>query len=126
MITLKTSDENVPRGERRRSDEAEEHVVQAVMPRGSVVIYLESTLHGGGENRRCTSPSHREYLLRDGYDGRKAIFDTYGRGGRGAVEAMRRMLGFQAHGPFLGCGPRTPTASGTRPEYALNKGRTLR
>ena len=88
----------------------EEHIVQAVMPRGSVVIYLGSTLHGGGENR-SDAP-------------RKAIVNTYCLGWlrqeenqyltltaeevAGQSEEMRRMLGFQAHGPFLGVWPEDP------------------
>ena len=88
----------------------EEHIVQAVMPRGSVVIYLGSTLHGGGENR-SDAP-------------RKAIVNTYCLGWlrqeenqyltltaeevAEQSEEMRRMLGFQAHGPFLGVWPEDP------------------
>jgi ectoine hydroxylase-related dioxygenase (phytanoyl-CoA dioxygenase family) len=88
-------------------DAREEHVVQAVMPKGSVVIYLGSTLHGGGANL-SNAP-------------RKAVVNTYCLGWlrqeenqyltltREEVAAqsdeMRRMLGFQAHGPYLGVWP---------------------
>jgi ectoine hydroxylase-related dioxygenase (phytanoyl-CoA dioxygenase family) len=88
----------------------EEDVVQAVMPKGSVVIYLGSTLHGGGANRSSES--------------RKAVVNTYCLGWlrqeenqyltltredvSSQSEAMRRMLGFQAHGPYLGVWPEDP------------------
>ena len=87
-----------------------QHVVQAVMPKGSVVLYLGSTLHGGGEN------------LSDGT--RKAVVNTYCLGWlrqeenqyltltreevAAQPEAVRRMLGFQAHGPYLGVWPEDP------------------
>jgi ectoine hydroxylase-related dioxygenase (phytanoyl-CoA dioxygenase family) len=88
----------------------EEHVVQAVMPKGSVVIYLGSTIHGGGANR-SDAP-------------RKAVVNTYCLGWLRQEEnqyltltkeevaaqsdEMRRMLGFQAHGPYLGVWPEDP------------------
>lgn len=88
----------------------EEHVVQAVMPSGSVVIYLGSTIHGGGAN--CSDAP------------RKAIVNTYCLGWlrqeenqyltlsaeevEAQSEAMQRMLGFQAHGPYLGVWPEDP------------------
>jgi ectoine hydroxylase-related dioxygenase (phytanoyl-CoA dioxygenase family) len=88
----------------------DQHVVQAVMPKGSVVLYLGSTLHGGGEN------------LSDGV--RRAVVNTYCLGWlrqeenqyltltredvAAQPEAVRRMLGFQAHGPYLGVWPEDP------------------
>ena len=102
----------VPRemGVEKPEDASEEHVVQAVMPKGSVVIYLGSTIHGGGANR-SDAP-------------RKAVVNTYCLGWlrqeenqyltltREEVAAqsdeMRRMLGFQAHGPYLGVWPEDP------------------
>lgn len=88
----------------------EAHVVQAVMPKGSVVIYLGSTLHGGGANRSGKP--------------RKALVNTYCLGWlrqeenqyltltreevASQSETMRRMLGFQAHGPYLGVWPEDP------------------
>ena len=88
----------------------EKDVIQAVMPKGSVVLYLGSTLHGGGENQSDAA--------------RKAVVNTYCLGWlrqeenqyltltRDEVasqsEAMRRMLGFQAHGPYLGVWPDDP------------------
>ena len=102
----------VPRemGVEKPEDASEEHVVQAVMPRGSVVIYLGSTIHGGGANR-SDAP-------------RKAVVNTYCLGWLRQEEnqyltltkeevaaqsdEMRRMLGFQAHGPYLGVWPEDP------------------
>ena len=102
----------VPRemGVEKPEDARDEHVVQAVMPKGSVVIYLGSTIHGGGANR-SDAP-------------RKAVVNTYCLGWlrqeenqyltltREEVAAqsdeMRRMLGFQAHGPYLGVWPEDP------------------
>lgn len=92
------------------SSAREEDVVQAVMPIGSVVIYLGSTIHGGGANR-SDAP-------------RKAVVNTYCLGWlrqeenqyltlskeevEAQSEAMQRMLGFQAHGPYLGVWPEDP------------------
>jgi ectoine hydroxylase-related dioxygenase (phytanoyl-CoA dioxygenase family) len=102
----------VPReiGIENPEDAREEHVVQAVMPKGSVVIYLGSTIHGGGANL-SDSP-------------RKAVVNTYCLGWLRQEEnqyltltkdevaaqsdEMRRMLGFQAHGPYLGVWPEDP------------------
>ena len=102
----------VPRemGIENPEDAREEHVVQAVMPKGSVVIYLGSTIHGGGANR-SDAP-------------RKAVVNTYCLGWLRQEEnqyltltkeevaaqsdEMRRMLGFQAHGPYLGVWPEDP------------------
>ena len=102
----------VPReaGIENPEDAREEHVVQAVMSKGSVVIYLGSTIHGGGANR-SDAP-------------RKAVVNTYCLGWLRQEEnqyltltkeevaaqsdEMRRMLGFQAHGPYLGVWPEDP------------------
>ncbi len=102
----------VPRemGVENPEDAREQHVEQAVMSKGSVVIYLGSTLHGGGANR-SDAP-------------RKAIVNTYCLGWlrqeenqyltltkeevAAQSEEMRRMLGFQAHGAYLGVWPEDP------------------
>jgi len=102
----------VPResGIKHPEEALEEHVVQAVMPRGSVIIYLGSTLHGGGANHSDRA--------------RKAVVNTYCLGWlrqeenqyltlspeevASQSEEMRRMLGFQAHGPYLGVWPQDP------------------
>jgi len=83
---------------------------QAVMPKGSAVVYLGSTIHGGGANN-SDAP-------------RKALVNTYCLGWlrqeenhyltltrdevAGQSDEMRRMLGFQAHGPYLGVWPEDP------------------
>ena len=85
-------------------------IYEAVMPRGSVVIYLGSTIHGGGANE-SDKP-------------RKALVNTYCLGWLRQEEnqylsldkedvdqlsdPVRRLLGFQAHGPFLGVWPDDP------------------
>jgi ectoine hydroxylase-related dioxygenase (phytanoyl-CoA dioxygenase family) len=85
-------------------------IYKAVMPRGSVVIYLGSTIHGGGAN--------------DSDKPRKALVNTYCLGWLRQEEnqylsldkedvdqlsdPVRRLLGFQAHGPFLGVWPDDP------------------
>ncbi|MEC9121333.1 MAG: phytanoyl-CoA dioxygenase family protein, partial [Pseudomonadota bacterium] len=85
-------------------------IYEAVMPRGSVVIYLGSTIHGGGAN--------------DSDKPRKALVNTYCLGWLRQEEnqylsldkedvdrlsdPVRRLLGFQAHGPFLGVWPDDP------------------
>ena len=97
-------------GVKKPEDAREEHVVQAEMPKGSVVIYLGSTIHGGGANQ-SDAP-------------RKAVVNTYCLGWLRQEEnqyltltkeevaaqsdEMRRMLGFQAHGPYLGVWPEDP------------------
>jgi len=87
-----------------------ENTQQAVMPKGSAVVYLGSTIHGGGANN-SDAP-------------RKALVNTYCLGWlrqeenhyltltrdevAGQSDEMRRMLGFQAHGPYLGVWPEDP------------------
>ncbi len=88
----------------------EKTILQAVMPKGSVVVYLGSTLHGGGANRSEHS--------------RKALVNTYCLGWLRQeenqyltltkeevaiqTEPVQRMLGYQAHGPYLGVWPEDP------------------
>ena len=83
---------------------------KAVMPKGSVVIYLGSTIHGGGANN-SDQP-------------RKALVNTYCLGWLRQEEnqylclnseevaqlsdEVRRLLGYQAHGPYLGVWPDDP------------------
>jgi ectoine hydroxylase-related dioxygenase (phytanoyl-CoA dioxygenase family) len=84
--------------------------VQAVMPRGSVLFYLGSTLHGGGANRTYSSRSglintyslgwlrqeENHYLTIP-----REIADSY-------PEHIRRLMGYQPHGPNLGVYPGDP------------------
>ncbi len=85
-------------------------IQKAVMPKGSVVIYLGSTIHGGGANN-SDKP-------------RKALVNTYCLGWlrqeenqylsltheevSALTEPVRRLLGYQAHGPYLGVWPDDP------------------
>jgi ectoine hydroxylase-related dioxygenase (phytanoyl-CoA dioxygenase family) len=85
-------------------------VVQAVMPRGSLLLYFGSTWHGGGAN---TSDKPRSGLINTYALGwlrqeenqylsvPRAIADSY-------PDALRRLMGYQAHGPFLGVFPDDP------------------
>ena len=89
-----------PNGRRDSSvPRPEEKVVQAVMPKGSVLFYLGSTLHGGGANRTDTP--------------RAGLVNTYGLGwlrqeenqdlnvppeiADGYAYPIRRLLGYQMH-----------------------------
>ncbi len=83
---------------------------QATMPKGSAVVYLGSTMHGGGANR-SNAP-------------RKALVNTYSLGWlrqeenhylcleneeiANLSEPVRRLLGYQAHGSYLGVWPEDP------------------
>ncbi|MBL4640008.1 MAG: phytanoyl-CoA dioxygenase family protein [Kordiimonadaceae bacterium] len=87
----------------------ESDVVQAVMPKGSVLFYLGSTIHGGGANR-SDAPRHglittyslgwlrqeeNQYLSVP-----REIADSY-------PEKVRRLMGYQSHG-VLGVYPNDP------------------
>jgi len=85
-------------------------VVQAVMPKGSVLFYLGSTVHGGGANK---SDSPRAGLINTYSLGwlrqeenqyltiPREIADSY-------PEHVRRLMGYQAHGRYLGVYPGDP------------------
>lgn len=84
-----------------------DETVQAVMPKGSLLVYLGSTFHGGGENRSS--------------DARMALINTYALGWLRQEEnhylsipkdivdsypkRMRELIGYQSHGPILGSIP---------------------
>lgn len=88
----------------------EADVCQAVMPKGSVLFYLGSTLHGGGANR-ANAP-------------RAGLINTYSLGWlrpevnhvltlpRKLVDSypdhIRRLIGYQSYGRFLGVYPDDP------------------
>jgi ectoine hydroxylase-related dioxygenase (phytanoyl-CoA dioxygenase family) len=92
------------------SDVDEVDVVQAVMTKGSVLFYLGSTVHGGGANK--------SQLPRSG------LINTYSLGwlrqeenqyltvprdmADGYPEHIRRLMGYQAHGEYLGVYPDDP------------------
>ncbi|MGB1311709.1 MAG: phytanoyl-CoA dioxygenase family protein [Leucothrix sp.] len=85
-------------------------VVQAVMPKGSVLFYLGSTVHGGGANASNTP--------------RKGLINTYSLGwlrqeenhyltipretADSYPEHVRRLMGYQTHGAYLGVYPDDP------------------
>lgn len=85
-------------------------VVQATMSKGSVLFYLGSTVHGGGANRSS--------------DPRTGLINTYSLGwlrqevnqyltipreiADSYPEHIRRLMGYQAHGEFLGVYPDDP------------------
>ncbi|MEQ8604594.1 MAG: phytanoyl-CoA dioxygenase family protein [Marivibrio sp.] len=88
----------------------ESDVVQAVMPRGSVLFYLGATVHGGGANNSNKPRSglintyslgwlrqeENQYLTVP-----REIADSY-------PENIRRLMGYQAHGTMLGVFPGDP------------------
>ena len=92
------------------SSVAQADIVQAVMPRGSVLYYLGSTIHGGGANRSQAPRSglintyslgwlrqeENQYLSVP-----REIADSY-------PEQVRRLMGYQAHGRYLGVYPDDP------------------
>ena len=85
-------------------------IVQAVMSKGSVLYYLGATIHGGGANR---SQSPRSGLITTYSLGwlrqeenqylsvPKEVADSY-------PEHVRRLMGYQAHGKYLGVYPDDP------------------
>jgi len=88
----------------------EDEVVQAIMPKRSVLVYLGSVLHGGGANQ---SDSPRIGLVNTYSLGwlrqeenmylsvPREIAETY-------PENIRRLMGYQGHGEFLGWYPDNP------------------
>lgn len=93
-----------------RDSYANEDIVEAVMPKGSLLLYYGSTYHGGGANR-----SHAP---------RTGLINTYALGwlrqeenqylaipreiADGYPETVRRLIGYQAHGKYLGVYPNDP------------------
>ncbi|MDG1438519.1 MAG: phytanoyl-CoA dioxygenase family protein [Emcibacteraceae bacterium] len=89
---------------------SEDDVVQAVMPKGSVLFYMGSTIHGGGANKSKLSRSgmistyslgwlrqeENQYLSIP-----REVADSY-------PDHVRRLLGYQSHGPYLGTYPGVP------------------
>lgn len=92
------------------SKQTEGEIVQAVMPKGSVLFYLGSTIHGGGANQTQTP--------------RKGLINTYSLGwlrqeenhyltiprdiADSYPEHVQRLMGYQTHGPYLGVYPNDP------------------
>ena len=97
-------------GHWEKPDVDESDVVQAVMPKGSVLFYLGTTVHSGGANN-TSSPraglintyslgwlrqEENHYLTIP-----REIADSY-------PEPIRRLMGYQAHGHSLGVYPGDP------------------
>jgi ectoine hydroxylase-related dioxygenase (phytanoyl-CoA dioxygenase family) len=88
----------------------ETDTVQAAMPKGSVVVYLGSVMHGGGANR---SDKPRMGLVNTYSLGwlrqeenhylsiPREVADSY-------PERIRRLMGYQGHGRILGWYPHNP------------------
>jgi ectoine hydroxylase-related dioxygenase (phytanoyl-CoA dioxygenase family) len=88
----------------------ESDVEQAAMPRGSVLFYLGSTIHGGGAN---TTDAPRTGLITTYSLGwlrqeenqyltvPREVADSY-------PDPIRRLMGYQAHGRYLGVYPGDP------------------
>jgi len=90
--------------------ESELTVEQAVMSRGSVLFYLGSTVHGGGAN---TSASPRSGLINTYSLGwlrqEENHYLTIPRHVADKLpESVRRLMGYQSHGPYLGVYPGDP------------------
>jgi ectoine hydroxylase-related dioxygenase (phytanoyl-CoA dioxygenase family) len=86
------------------------HIAQAVMQKGSVLFYLGSTIHGGGANNSAAPRSglintyslgwlrqeENQYLSVS-----RKTADSY-------PETIRRLMGYQSHGSYLGVYPDDP------------------
>jgi len=91
-------------------DVSEDDIVQAVMPKGSVLFYMGSTIHGGGANKSdlprggmistyalgWLRQEENQYLSIP-----REVADSY-------PDHVRRLLGYQSHGPYLGTYPGVP------------------
>lgn len=109
------TDRDVLKGVKNADTEAFENidestVSQAVMPKGSVFFWLQSTIHGGGANTASTPRSglfisyclgwlrqeDNQYLLMP-----REVAESF-------PENVSRLLGYQAHGKYLGIYPGDP------------------
>lgn len=83
---------------------AESEVAQAVMPRGSLAIWLGSTLHGMGVNRTDAPRLGMVWGYTLGWlrQEEEQFLLTPPDAAATLSEPMRRLLGYQSHGPFLG------------------------
>ena len=109
------TDRDVLKGVKNADAEAFENidestVSQAVMPKGSVLFWLQSTIHGGGANTASTPRSglfisyclgwlrqeDNQYLLMP-----REVAESF-------PENVSRLLGYQAHGKYLGIYPGDP------------------
>ena len=109
------TDRDLLRGVKNAETEAFENideakVSQAVMPKGSVFFWLQSTIHGGGANTASTPRAglfisyclgwvrqeDNQYLLMP-----RDVAESF-------PENVSRLLGYQSHGKFLGIYPGDP------------------
>ncbi|WP_272005371.1 phytanoyl-CoA dioxygenase family protein [Roseovarius sp. ZX-A-9] len=95
---------------RKIADIPETDVTQAVMPRGSVLFYLGGAVHGGGKNE---SDAPRTGLITTYSLGwlrqEENMYLSVPREKADAYpEHVRRLMGYQAHGPYLGVYPDDP------------------
>lgn len=95
---------------RRISDITDDQITQAVMPRGSILFYLGRAVHAGGRNNTDIP--------------RTGLITTYSLGwlrqeenhyltiprevAESYPDAIRRLIGYQSHGPYLGVYPGDP------------------
>lgn len=89
---------------------ADDQIVQAVMPRGSILFYLGTAVHAGGQNHTDSPRSglittyslgwlrqeENQYLTVP-----REVADSY-------PDHIRRLMGYQSHGPALGVYPGDP------------------
>ncbi|MEM7293875.1 MAG: phytanoyl-CoA dioxygenase family protein, partial [Pseudomonadota bacterium] len=97
-------------GQEPEPEYSQDDTVGAVMPAGSLLLYLGTTVHGGGANR---SEKPRSGLINTYSLGwlrqeenhylaiPREIADSY-------PENVRRLMGYQAHGQYLGVYPGDP------------------
>ncbi len=113
--TRVVTDTDVLKGVKNADTEAfenidESKVAQVVMPKGSVFFWLQSTIHGGGANTASTPRSglfisyclgwlrqeDNQYLIMP-----REVAESF-------PENVSRLLGYQAHGKYLGIYPGDP------------------
>lgn len=87
-----------------------ENTIQAVMPKGSCLFYLGSTWHGGGANNSAKPRAGLITTYSLGWLKQeeiqafcipKEMVDKY-------PDRIRRLIGYQSHGPYLGVFPNDP------------------
>jgi len=92
------------------NDVAEDDVIQAAMPKGSVLFYMGSTIHGGGANKSdaprngLISTYSLGWLRQEDNQYLSIPRDT----ADSFPENVRRLLGYQTHGQCLGTYPGDP------------------
>lgn len=87
-----------------------DNVVQATMPAGSLLLYMGSTVHGGGANRTerpraCLINTYSLGWLRQEENQYLSVPRDVA---MSYPEHIQRLMGYQAHGPMLGTYPGDP------------------